>query len=181
MKSFVDKLGRQWRVDLNFALWQRIKAETGCDLLDIAMPDGQSLRQLTQMETLGVVLWLYVADQAAAAGIDRDDFWRALDGQAIHTAAKAIVDDLEDFSRSPQFSALRVAMEEAEQRVAAVSAAILDPEGEVRKLFRSGFSTPGNTPASLPESSNATPAPGACGISNGPPTDPDVTPGTVQV
>lgn len=181
MKLFRDKLDREWRVDLSFGLWQRIKAETGCDLLDIAMPDGQALRQLTQMETLGVVLWLYVADQAAAAGIDRDDFWKALDGRAIHAAGKAIVDDLEDFSQSPQFSALRVAMEEAETQVGALSAAIRDPAGEVRQILRSGFSTPGSTPASSPGSSASTPDPGASASSSGPPTDPDVTPGTVQV
>lgn len=181
MKLFRDKFGREWRVDLSFSLWQRIKAEAGVDLLDIALPDGQALRQLTQMETLGVVLWMYVAEQAAMAGIDRDDFWRALDGRAIHTGAKAIVDDLEDFSQSPQFSALRVAMEEAETKVAALSAAIREPEGEVRRLLRSGFSTPGSTPASSPASSEPTPSDGASANSSGPPTDPDATTGTVQV
>ena len=191
MKSFKDRNGLEWKIDLSFALWRRIKSETGIDLLDVAMPDTKSLRQLAEMENVGVVLWLYCEAQAVEAGIDRETFWRALHGPAIETGMKAIVDDLEDFSQSPQFTALRVSMEEAVGKMTAMREAIEDPSGEIRQTIRGTFagsppppspSTPGATPASAPASSAPIPTSGEGSESfTGPPKDPDMTPGSVQV
>ena len=192
MKTFQDRNGKAWRIELSFALWRRIKAETEIDLLDVAMPDGKALRQLAEMENVGVVLWLYCEAQAVEAGIDRETFWMALHGDAIETGMKAIVDDLEDFSRSPQFTALRVSMEEAVEKMSSMRARIEDPSGEIRTTIREAFagdspplppspSTPGTTPASVPASSAATPISGDSATSSEPPRDPDTTPGSVQV
>lgn len=192
MKKFQDRNGREWKIELSFALWRRIKSETEIDLLDVAMPDAKSLRQLSQMENVGVVLWLYCEAEALEAGIDRETFWLALHGPAIETGMKAIVDDLEDFSQSPQFTALRVSMEEAVGKMSSMRGAIEDPSGEIRQKIRATFagdsppppspSIPGDTPASAPESSAPTPTSGEDSESfTGLPKDPDTTPGSVQV
>ena len=184
MQTFTDKAGRVWRLDLSFALWQTIKAETSIDLLDIAMPDSQSLTKLADIRTglIGVVLWLYVEEQAKAAGVDRDTFWKALDGSAINAASVALVRDLEDFSQShPQMMTLRVAMEEALETLDRGSEVMRNREAEIRQKCRSLLSTPGSRPSDLPASSDATPAPGASAISSSRARDDDETPGSVQV
>lgn len=181
VKTFKDKTGREWSIDLSFGLWRRIKAEAGVDLLDVAMPDGKSLEQLSRLEVLAEVLWLYVAEQAGAAGITREEFWDALSGEAVHAGVFAIVKDLEDFSRSPSFAALRVSMEEAANRTAELCAAMSAEQGKARQLARETMSTLIGMPASAPASSASTPTAGDSANSPGPPTDPDATPGTVQV
>jgi hypothetical protein len=184
MQTFSDKAGRVWRLDLSFALWQTIKAETSIDLLDVAMPDSQSLAKLADIRTglIGVVLWLYVEDQATAAGVDRETFWKALDGTAINAATVALVRDLEDFSQShPQMMTLRVAMEEALQALDRGSEEMRNREAEIRQKCRSLLSTPGSSPSDSPASSDAILAPGASAISSSPVKDDDVTPGSVQV
>lgn len=184
MKKFHDKTGREWSIDLSFGLWRRIKADCGIDLLDVAMPDGKALQQLSRLEVLAEVLWAYVADQAASAGITREQFWDALDGAAVHAGVFAIVGDLEDFSRSPSFAALRVSMEEAATKTAQVCAAMAAPDGDARRMAREAMaglsSTPGGTPASAPASSAPTPTPGASASSTGQPEPSAVNPGTVQ-
>lgn len=170
-RAFRDRHGRRWVMGLSFALWRSIRDELGVDLLDVAMPDGKALSQLTRMDSIGPVLWAYVADQAAAAGIDRDDFWRSLHGQAIEHAMTALVEDLEDFSRSPQFAALRVAMDEAAIKVDGMRAAIHDPTTTLGQQIRQSLSTPGAGPASSPGSSAATHSSGGPSATcNGPPT-----------
>lgn len=184
VQTFTDKAGRVWRLDLSFALWQRIKAETSIDLLDVAMPDSQSLQKLADIRTglIGVVLWLYVEEQATAAGVDRDTFWKALDGAAINAAAVALVRDLEDFSQShPQMMTLRVAMEEAMEALDRGSEAMRNRETEIRQKCRSLLSTPGSRPSDSPASSDATPDPGASATSSSRARDADETPGSVQV
>jgi hypothetical protein len=191
MKTFKDRDGKSWRVELSFALWRRIKAETEIDLLDVAMPDGKALGQLSKLENVGVVLWLYVEEQAVSEGIDRETFWRALHGEAIETAMEAVVEDLEDFSRSPQFSALRVAMMETSAEVERTREDIRNPEGTLRKKIRDVInqsespapqSTLGNTLASAPASSEGIPTTGSASeTSISPPRDDDAILGTVQV
>lgn len=184
MQTFTDKSGRVWRLDLSFALWQTIKAETSIDLLDVAMPDSQSLAKLADIRTglIGVVLWLYVEEQAAAAGVDRETFWKALDGTAINAASVALVRDLEDFSQShPQMMTLRVAMEEAMEAMDRGSEAMRNREAEIRGKCRALLSTPGSKPSDSPASSDAIPAPGASAISFSPAKHDDETPGSVQV
>lgn len=181
VKTFNDKTGREWSIDLSFGLWRKIKAEAGVDLLDVAMPDGKSLEQLARLEVLAEVLWHYCAEQAAAAGITKEQFWDALDGPAIHAGVLAIVKDLEDFSRSPSFAALAVSMEEAATRTAELCAAMQAEAGEARQIARQTMSTLIGMPASAPASSASTPTGGASASSPGLPKDPDATPGTVQV
>lgn len=190
MRSFSDRNARAWKIELSFALWRRIKGETGIDLLDVAMPDGKALRQLTEMENVGVVLWLYCEEEALAAGIDRETFWRALHGPAIEAAMAALVDDLEDFSQSPQFSALRVAMTEAKAEVERQRAEILDPGGEIGRTIRSVMRSPespaapstrGPAPSNAPASSASTPTGGPSATSTTPANPDDAMRGTVQV
>lgn len=178
-RSFRDRLGRQWTMALSFALWRSIRDELGVDLLDVALPDGKALQQLSRLDVIGPVLWAYVADQAAAAGVDRDDFWRSLHGQAIEDAMRELVADLEDFSRSPQIAALRVAMDQAATRVEELREAIRDPATEIGAKIRSSLSTPGGGPASSPAASDHTPCDGApSASSSGPPTADAATSGT---
>lgn len=178
-RSFRDRLGRRWTMALSFALWRSIRDELGVDLLDVAMPDGKALQQLSRLDVIGPVLWAYVADQAAAAGVDRDDFWRSLHGQAIEDAMRELVADLEDFSRSPQIAALRVAMDQAATKVEELREAIRDPATEIGAKIRSSLSTPGDGPASSPASSAPIRSSGAPSAScSGPPTADAATSGT---
>jgi len=179
VKPFKDKLGREWQLDMSFDLWMTIKREAGVDLLDVAMPDGQSLAKLLDPGTFGVVIWLYVAEQAAAKGVDRTDFWRALDGLAIYSANEAMAADMADFSRNPWFTALRVGIQEAAVEIRAKQAEMEAPDSVARQVMRAALSTPGATPASSPESSAEPRSSGdGSASSSGPPRPGNETSGT---
>jgi hypothetical protein len=141
MATFADRSGRVWQINTNLGLWKRIKAETGIDLLDIATHESESLRKLAQIENIGTVLWLYVEDQAKAAGVSRDAFWDDLNGPAITAGMYAIVEDLVVFTGSPQMAALRVGMQEAEKQLKEVADKANDQDSEIRVKIREALAT----------------------------------------
>lgn len=136
MASFNDKTGKAWKLDLNFNLWGKIKDSTGINLLEITSPESESLEKLSSFENLGNVLWLFVEDQAAADGVDRETFWKGLNGPAMEAGTRAILENLEEFTGSPQVAALRVGLDDAMERVRQMNAEIRKDDGEIRKKIR---------------------------------------------
>jgi hypothetical protein len=85
MPSFKDTKGREWRLEGNFASYGRVKDQTGVKLYDIATESRDSLVQLTDVLTLGKVLWAMVEPQAEARGVSPEDFAESFDVALLDT------------------------------------------------------------------------------------------------
>ena len=96
--TFVDALGRQWTIAGTYAGFARVKAETGVDLTDIASDGQESVKRLQDTFTLGGVLYCLVRDEAQARAIDEAGFFAGINGDTLHAAQKALIQEMIFFS-----------------------------------------------------------------------------------
>ncbi len=178
MYAFTDRLGRPWRLDLNYQEVRRLTAAVGVNLLKVLDPGDATLERLTgDIEFLVDLLWAIVAPQAAAAGVTDEDFGRALSGEILDEAADALVLEIAGFFRRRQRELLLKMWGRIEQiadLVGEEAAKRLDsPEIEARvqatiqAAFDAAWSPPATTkpnsaPAFLPTGSSGT-APASSG------------------
>lgn len=96
MRKFKDAQGDEWELSVDMSSAIAMKTEAGVDVLDIA--EGKDIVLMTSdVVTLGAVLWLLVADQAAAKQIDEKQFFKRLNGDALDAATKTLVAECFDF------------------------------------------------------------------------------------
>lgn len=101
MREFKDNEGRRWRVEVNVGTVKRVRQLLGVDLLSIV--DGKLVESLIADPVLLCdVVYVVCKPEADAGKISDDDFGRAMAGDAIEHATKALLDDLVDFSPSPR-------------------------------------------------------------------------------
>lgn len=91
MRSFRDRMGNAWDLDLNVGVLLRIKSELGFNLLDKpeTMPDD--------IENLVNILWVCVAPQLREKGITPEQFGESLDGGCMKAAVDTFMEELMDF------------------------------------------------------------------------------------
>lgn len=105
MKTFTDTNGRTWSVALNIAAVKRVRDLAGVDLL---APAGQAAGADDAGETvitrlagdpvlLCDVVYAVCKPEADAADIRDEDFGRAMAGDAIDAATRALLEELADF------------------------------------------------------------------------------------
>jgi hypothetical protein len=98
MHTFADNLGRTWYVAVNVATIRRVRAVLDVDLYQLVDDGMQALGQLVADPVrLADVLYVLCKDDADAKNISDEDFGRALAGDAITSAAEALVEELVDF------------------------------------------------------------------------------------
>jgi len=115
MARFTDDKGRVWRVAIDVGAAKRVKARTDADLLK-AIEDGGLLRQLGEDPVLLVdVLYALCLPQAERDGIDEDAFVEGLVGDAIESAADALVEGLVDFFPQRRAALLRAIFAKTER------------------------------------------------------------------
>jgi hypothetical protein len=107
--TFNDREGRVWDVRLDLGLCLKLRNLHRIDLLDETKA-GEITALLIDRERLGNVLWLFVGDQAAAVGITKDQFFSALDADALTAGWGALADAFTDFCPSPTREAVRAAI-----------------------------------------------------------------------
>lgn len=96
MRKFKDCKGDEWELSVDMSSAMALKREVGVDILDIA--EGKDIIVMTtDVATLGATLWLLVAEQAAAKGLDEKQFFKRLDGDALDAATKTLVAECFDF------------------------------------------------------------------------------------
>ena len=91
MKSFKDKNGESWIVELNVGTLLSIKNELDIDLLD--KPGDFP----TTVSAFVDVLWVSLLDQIQERKLNEIDFAKCLDGETINTATDCFVDELSNF------------------------------------------------------------------------------------
>ncbi len=165
MKSFKDRNGTNWEINGRFTLFEKIKTATGVDLLDLPTTQN-SLSQLADPFTLGHVLYLFCAEQAEARGIGPEQFCDLLNGDAIHEAGTAILEEVIFFSRKDVRPALQMAMEKALAADRRMVTALQDRMGDLSKQLDAALMFT-NSATSSPESSAFTqesgPSAASCG------------------
>ncbi len=98
MHTFADNLGRTWYVAINVATIRRVRAALDVDLYAMVDDGMQELGKLVADPVrLADVLYVLCQEEAAAKNISDEDFGRALGGDAITSAAEALVEELVDF------------------------------------------------------------------------------------
>jgi hypothetical protein len=99
VRSFKDNEGRPWEIRITVDAIKRVRALLDVDLLGVL--EGKLVDRLsTDPVLLCDVVYVVCKPQADAKGISDEDFGRAMAGDAIDAATKALLDELVDFSPS---------------------------------------------------------------------------------
>ena len=98
MKTFTDRQGRDWPVEITVGSIKRVRDLCGVNLLDIADGTGGVLQRLyTDPIFLCDVLYCLIKPTADERVVTDEDFGRMLSGDALDTAAEAVLGELTDF------------------------------------------------------------------------------------
>ena len=99
MKTFKDKDGRDWQIELTIGAARRVRDLLGVNLLELDKGDPPLLTQLGTDEMLLVdVIYCLIKPQADAAEVTDEMFGCSLDGEAVWSACNAFYAELIDFS-----------------------------------------------------------------------------------
>ncbi|KAB2949504.1 MAG: hypothetical protein F9K17_02830 [Phycisphaerae bacterium] len=160
MKTFNDNAGRTWTIAINVDAIKRVRSLLEVDLLEIV--DGKLIERLIRDPVLLCdVVYAVCKPEADAKSVSDEEFGRAMAGDAIEHATKALLEDLVGFSPSPRDRANL-------QRVLATTWNVMDrardlvekrlESGELEKVVERALATAGSSSGAAPESSASTPA-----------------------
>lgn len=104
MKSFTDNAGRTWTLVVNVGAIKRVRSLCGVNILDIIKldddnkPDAGLLEQLSGDPVLLVdVLYAVCKEEADKMSVSDEDFGRAMSGDSIDSATRALLQEIVDF------------------------------------------------------------------------------------
>lgn len=170
MKSFRDANGVTWDIVGKLSLFERVKTETGVDLLDLATADQKSLQQLGDPYTLGHVLYQFCATQAESRGLTPEQFADSFNADALNEASSALLEEVIFFCRGHLRPVLMKAVEKAKEMdrrmVEVVEGRMDEIASEIDKAVEA-MKTSTNSATNLPASSASTPANGRSAASSG--------------
>lgn len=112
VKTFMDMEGRSWNVRGTLGVFERIKTSTGVDMLDLATSQ-KCLEQISDVFTLGKVLYAACVDQCESRGISPESFADAFNADTLHAATDALLDEVIFFCRSDLRKPLEMALGKA--------------------------------------------------------------------
>mgnify|MGYP007067569099 CR=1 FL=1 len=162
MKSFKDKTGRSWDIELNVGAARKLKSRCGLDFDHIITFDrGNRPRDVSALEKLAEdslllfeVIFVLCQKQIAEAGLDEDAFAELFDGDTIEAATEALLDEIVNFSRPAQRKVLlqlrKISKNYSEKAGRELEKILNDPrfEQEIEKSLTQSLT---NAPASLEE------------------------------
>ena len=105
MKSFTDNADRTWTIGINVDAIKRVRGLLEVDLLD-AVSGGLVERLIRDPILLCDVIYAVCKPQAEDLAVTDEDFGRAMAGDAIEQATKALLEELVSFSPSPRDRAI---------------------------------------------------------------------------
>jgi len=159
MKTFTDNAGRTWTVAINVDAIKRVRDLLKVDLLEVL--DGKLIEKLYRDPVLLCdVIYAVCKPEADARNVTDEDFGRAMAGDAIEHATKALLEELVGFSPSPRdranlqrilettWNVMDKARDVIEARLATVNA---------DDLVAQALATSGGSSGSAPESPASSP------------------------
>ena len=101
MRAFTDNAGRKWTVAINVDAIKRVRGLLDIDLLE--MVEGTLVEKLMRDPVLLCdVLYVVCKPEADEKGVSDEEFGRAMAGDVIEQATKALLEELVDNSPSPK-------------------------------------------------------------------------------
>ncbi len=180
MHAFTDGAGREWRVELNVWAMERLRDGAGADLMEL-LDGGPLLERLMRDPVLLCrVLWTLCEEQAGERDVSAEAFGRALAGETIVEARKALVEEIVVFfhEAGPMIGRQAGRLREAQRKVVeatigrldgmdldalierALAEATAEAETDAGPAIEPAAPTPpGTSSGGSPESSASTPAP----------------------
>jgi len=157
MRTFKDNAGRSWTVAVNVDAVKRVRDLLGEDLLDVK----QILeRLLIDPILLCDVVYCVCKPQADAEEISDEEFARAMAGDVIAEAKRALLEDLVDFFPHPKdrenLKAALAKFDQLAERAKGLIRAKLDGP-ELSREIEAALSAVGDSFGSLPASSGSNP------------------------
>lgn len=168
MKTFKDRHGNEWEIDLSLGSCERVRDRASVDLTDIVSTQA-TFSKLSDPFVLGAVLWVLCERQAEKRGLGPEEFRDCFNGDTLHLATEALIDETVFFCRAPMRPALQLAVEkarQADQRMVAAINANLDQLGREMEKTLAAMSTGSATNSA--ESLASTHAPGHSDALSGP-------------
>jgi hypothetical protein len=160
MKTFTDNAGRTWTLAINVDVLKRVRGLVDVNLLDII--DGKLIERMYRDPVLLCdVVYAVCKPEADARSVSDEDFGRAMAGDAIEQATKALLEELVLFSPSPRDRASLQRVLETTWRVMdrardLVEARLATVDAE--QIVAQALATSGTSSGSAPESPASTPA-----------------------
>ena len=117
--TFRDRDNRIWTIDLSLDLADRVLTATQVDLLPDDNDPSKVVDLIFRRKRLGSVLWECCREQAEGIDVDREHFFKALDGKALTSGWGALIDSIIFFTQqaSPTVARQIAELVEAEMRV----------------------------------------------------------------
>lgn len=97
MRTFTDKAGRTWALDVNVAAVKRVRQMIDLDLLDMESAENAFYRLPLDPVRLCEVLYCICKPQADAQGVSSEDFSNAMAGPVIGLAGEQLMEEIADF------------------------------------------------------------------------------------
>ncbi|GIX05053.1 MAG: hypothetical protein KatS3mg114_0922 [Planctomycetaceae bacterium] len=170
MKTFTDRQGRSWTIEINYTSLRRVKAATDVDLTRLVDPKSDVMGQLTgDPFILFDCLVALLQPQLDDKGITAEQFGESLDEESADKAAVALIEAAIDFFQEGKRMLLKRAFAKvttAAQRRQTASLdqamrAVESPEFEQAietALDEASRSTSGSSATNSPASLASTPA-----------------------
>ena len=105
MKTFTDNTDRTWTININVDAIKRVRGLLSVDLLD-AVSGGLVERLIRDPILLCDVIYAVCKPQAEDLAVTDQEFGRAMAGDVIDHATKALLEELVSFSPSPRDRAI---------------------------------------------------------------------------
>lgn len=109
MQTIKDQEGRPWRVSVNVVTIERVRADTGVDLLEFGMDgpndrveDSIFFRFRADPVLLAKVLFSLCAREAKERGMVWEDFGEGFSGDSLNEGRKAVEDEIGNFTQDPK-------------------------------------------------------------------------------
>lgn len=166
-RQFTDLAGRVWTLAITFLEHRKIREATGVKVGDLVDDGCKPLAELLgDPDRFCLVLWVLVRDQAAALGVNEEQFLKGLAGDPAEAAALRFVEALADFCPS-QTRQLLLSLARKNQMVRTTAAELAAAELEAITPDRIRSALKGSA-SNSPESAGSIPDPGRSGNSPGP-------------
>ncbi len=160
MKTFTDNAGRTWTIAINVDAIKRVRGLLDVDLLEIV--EGKLIEKLIRDPVLLCdVVYAVCKPEADAKGVSDEEFGRAMAGDAIELATKALLEDLVGFSPSPRDRANLQRVLETTWRVMEKARDLVEARLDsvnVEKVVEQALATAGSSSGAAPELSASSPA-----------------------
>ena len=159
MKTFTDNAGRTWTIAINVDAIKRVRGTLDVNLLEVV--EGTLIERLIRDPVLLCdVVYAVCKPEADEKGVSDEEFGRAMAGDAIVHATKALLEELVGFSPSPRDRANLTRVLETTWKVMDKARDLIEARlesGELDRVVEQALASAGGSSGSAPASPASSP------------------------